>query len=275
MSRPLTSSSLAARRPDELGRSFHAGLLFHQVHHGVSIGRRDIEHEDIRHSGRRGASHLCDDAVLHQIDRERKHHADAQRHQHRLGMIAGAVQVRDAMPHRRRQVAAAQSAQPAQHQPGDPGESREAAHQGAGEVFADSPHVGARSGGKRHGDSAESDHDADARQDRRAFLHQANAPGRFDLCHLSSQNQIRADPPDAQQRRQREQQRRQHCYPDALRRGDEIQTRGWLDLEIAFKKLWKGRLHDKSECDTEQAAGQAERNGLDDVDAHQVSRARA
>ena len=47
---------------------------------GFAILGRDIDEEDVRHAGRRGAIHLRDDAALDQIDGEGEHHADPERH---------------------------------------------------------------------------------------------------------------------------------------------------------------------------------------------------
>ena len=55
--------------------------------------------------------HLRDHAALDQIDGEREHHADSERDQNGLRVIAGPVQIRDAVPERGGQTAAPQRSQ--------------------------------------------------------------------------------------------------------------------------------------------------------------------
>jgi hypothetical protein len=148
---------------DQLRRPFHAALPLHQIENRVAILGGDVDEENVGHARRRGAIHLGDHAVLHQINREREHDADAQRHQHRLRVRARTIQVRDAMAHAGWELAAAQDLQHAQHQPGDGRERREADEKRAREVFARSPDVSGRARGEGHRDAGESDEDDDAR----------------------------------------------------------------------------------------------------------------
>ena len=94
---------------------------------------------------------------------------------------------------------------------------------------------------------------APAKMDARASARR-RAPAGFGLFHFTAQNQAGADVPDADQRRQGEQQRRQDRDADALRGGEEIPMRGGLQLEIAREKRGEGALHHEPECHAEQAA---------------------
>ena len=62
---------------------------------------------------------------------------------------------------------------------------------------------------------------------------------------------------------------------DALRGGEKIPMRGGLQLEIAREKGREGALDHQSECHAEQAARQPERDGLEQVNPHDVAGPRA
>ena len=81
--------------------------------------------------------------------------------------------------------------------------------QRAREVFAGPPNVAGRAGGEGHRDAGESDENDSARRDGRARLQQPGPPAGFGFLHFTAQNQAGTDVPDADQRRQSEQQRRQ------------------------------------------------------------------
>ena len=101
----VNADELGGHGADQFRRPLHAALLLDQIENRIAILGRDVDQEHVGHAGRRGAIHFGDHAVLHQINREREHHADAQRHQHRLRVSAGTIQIRDAVPHAGRQLA--------------------------------------------------------------------------------------------------------------------------------------------------------------------------
>ncbi len=65
-----------------------------------------IDKEDVGQFGRSGLMQVAQKTLLHEIDREDEHDARAQRRQHRGRLIAGAVEIGQAVAQRRRQMQA-------------------------------------------------------------------------------------------------------------------------------------------------------------------------
>ena len=190
--------------------------------------------EHIGRAGRRSAIHFGDQAVLHQIDRQREHHAARPRPPAPIARARRAgtgSRCRDGSTAGRLQAARGSSRRATSAK-----RRRRARRSSRPSATAKySPVLQMSRGVPVANDIAmprESEKDQSAGQDRRARPDQTGPPVRPRVFHFAAQNQAGTNMPDPDQGRQGEEQRRQNRDADALRGRQEVPVRGRLELKV-------------------------------------------
>ena len=193
-------------------------------------------------------------------------------------MIPGPVEIGDAVPQCRRQRpsgAAHQQPQPAQQEPSNGRDRQQAHQQSAGEVRADAQGIAQRGPGEPCGDQADAHEDGGSRGQRLARTAPAPQPVGPRFGHLAPEDDRRPYFANAQQRGQGEQERGEDADRQTLRGGDQIQAHMRRHRKEAADQDRKRALHQRAECDAQQAAREAQGQGLRQVDLQHLARARA
>ena len=213
---------------------------------------------------------------LHEVDGEDEHDAGAERGEHGGGLVAGAVEVGQAVAQEAGQAEADAVEQEAQQAKGNKGERQKNEERGGkddGEPRAHDPRVR-----ERPGDAAESCDDNDCERELEAARPEprekaGDGVGRG--LDQAAKDEDGTDRANVKQRRQAEEQGGEQAGAEACADGAPGEGEHGVDGEQVAEDGGE-RLHDgKTGSDAEQAAGETQAEGLQKEDAEQVGGARA
>ncbi len=187
-------------------------------------GAGNIQQENVGHSGRRAAADLAHQRVLHQEHGEGEHHAHAQRDHRGLRLVAGPVEVGDAMAQHAGQGGGRVTRAAARTPRSSSQAAAESSARPTARPAAKIPPV--RSASRKLPSGERGRHGARAQQDGSARSAPGPAIARAAPAlvrgHIAAEDFGGPDGADAQQRRQGEQERHQAGDGHALHRGPGI-----------------------------------------------------